>query len=352
MHFLKNTFMLLVVFSVLLDGFAAAEKNEEKNKVVTGKNKDIVVCAEPVITKEGMTVGFRIELTNPSYDNKLVLFAQNDYQYQFNVRLFDGNGVDISPMPTLMPADKQIQNKSDKPDDKYIVINPGTSHVWFLPVPKQIRIDKAKINNENNLQLIPNGKYMAEIKVTVPYFIQDNKGKGFPEKPDCKILKLNLPRIPIRIDSKLFNQDIEKIYQETTKQASLTLIVELSENFEKEPAIRVFIENTGNSDITILKEFKPLPVFFSFHLTKEDGTPISIPGGGKISFGSEPQHVILRPAEFVGVKINICDLDGKLSSGRYKLSVEYHNQYGSNCFKGILKSNTINFVYNNSGAKK
>lgn len=142
---------------------------ETGTEMVKGKNKDVVVCAESVTTNDGMTVGFRIELINPSLDNYLVLFKQDDYLYQFHVRLSDEKGMDVSPMLPLVPAHKRSHYKYGK-KNKYDIVSPGASRVWFIPVSKQVRIGKTKESNENNLQPIPNGKYMAKIFVTVPYF--------------------------------------------------------------------------------------------------------------------------------------------------------------------------------------
>ena len=106
----------------------------------------------------------------------------------------------------------------------------------------------------------------------------------------------------------------------------------------------VLIENTGPNSVTVLKEFRPVPVFFSLNLTKADGTPIGAPGGGKISFGGEVQYVTLAPGELVGISIPLKDVVTDLHAGKYTLMVEYHNQYGENCFQGTLASNTIDIV--------
>ena len=107
--------------------------------------------------------------------------------------------------------------------------------------------------------------------------------------------------------------------------------------------VRIAFVNGGAEPVRLLGEFEPLPVFFSFRLVKADGTPLGLSGGGKIDFGpGRPRYLELAP----GAKHTIDADAGTLLSddlepGRYSLSVEYHNQYGEDCFRGTLRSNAV-----------
>lgn len=105
--------------------------------------------------------------------------------------------------------------------------------------------------------------------------------------------------------------------------------------------IDMMIHNAGAKPVRVLKEFRPHPVFFNLNLVKDDGSIIFTPGAGKISFGRSVRYVELDSNEFVGVSLNLDEIYGELAPGKYKLNVVYHNQYGQDCFKGRLQSNTI-----------
>lgn len=211
----KNNFILvLVVFTSIMSlGYCFAKpkkQGKEETKMVMAKNKDAVVCAECIKANTGSTVGFRIEVINPSADKSLVLVVPDKICFLFYVRLIDQKGLDISPVAPLREADKRGPNSPKK--YKYDIILPGTSHSWFIPVPNQVRADPRKPTNDNNLQATPKGEYMAEIKVVVGYFTQDKGVESIPKYPDFQVLRLTLPRISISVDPNLFNLDIIKTY--------------------------------------------------------------------------------------------------------------------------------------------
>ncbi len=100
--------------------------------------------------------------------------------------------------------------------------------------------------------------------------------------------------------------------------------------------------NSGPETVKLLKRFTPTPVFFEFLVVKDDGTPISVPGAGKISFSSPLQYVKLEKGKNHVVRINLEDvLKERLGVGEYNVSVLYKNQYGTDCFKGRINSNII-----------
>lgn len=101
--------------------------------------------------------------------------------------------------------------------------------------------------------------------------------------------------------------------------------------------------NKGKDSIRLLKHFRPIPIFFSFTVTKSDGTIIDLPGGGKISLINVEYTELNSNKNFI-FDVNLKEiLIEPLNVGRYTLSVEYHNQYGNNCFTGYLQSNTVHF---------
>jgi hypothetical protein len=109
--------------------------------------------------------------------------------------------------------------------------------------------------------------------------------------------------------------------------------------------VRITFQNNGDQEIRMLHHFTPLPVFFAFGLTRADGTPIGIPGAGKISFmEGQVDYLTLRKNEFFGFETDLATLiptTAVLPPGQYELSVTYHNQYGENCFQGQLASTPI-----------
>lgn len=130
--------------------------------------------------------------------------------------------------------------------------------------------------------------------------------------------------------------------RDASLQLSISSIPDSSYDADTFP-IRVMFENRGDEPVSILDAFEPLPVFFSFHLTKSDGTPIPVPGGGKTDFGPQkPDRVKVAPGETFDLTVNLRSLiTGPLPPGQYSVSATYHNQYGEDCFTGRLESNSI-----------
>jgi hypothetical protein len=76
-----------------------------------------------------------------------------------------------------------------------------------------------------------------------------------------------------------------------------------------------------------------------------NGTPINTLGGGKISLSKDSmKYIELRKGKEYRVKLDLKDFlpeKYSLKSGAYNVSVVYRNQYGEDCFKGSLETNTI-----------
>ena len=135
------------------------------------------------------------------------------------------------------------------------------------------------------------------------------------------------------------------------QKTSLRLVIAKTETFAEDKTVIVLLENAGKDSITILKEFAPRPIFFQFNLVKSDGTPIDSPGAGKVDFGRPMKYVTLEPGKFIGITVSLKHVYKELQNGKYELSVQYHNQYGDNCFRGSLISNTIVVVIENEKDK-
>jgi hypothetical protein len=209
----KNIVLSIIFTFILSLGCCFAEQVNQKGEkagVVISKNKDAVVHVECVKTDTGLAVGFRIKIINPSSDKNLVLTMKDNSQNHFIVYLLNKRGLNISPRRKKAPRDGS--NSSN-----YCMIHPRASQTWFIPIPNQVRIDTLK-HNDKNLQTTPSGKYMARIKIIFGYFTQDKDKKDIEKSPKYKRYKVKLANIPVQIDSKSFNQDIEKIYKETKKK--------------------------------------------------------------------------------------------------------------------------------------
>lgn len=132
----------------------------------------------------------------------------------------------------------------------------------------------------------------------------------------------------------------------TQAQLRLRILAEKSAYDPRNIRLGILFENVGPDSIKLLRHFQPVPVFFSIHMTRSDRTPVSIPGAGKISFQKDSiEYLQLNKNEMFGPLINIADLIHpieEISEGDYELSVTYHNQYGEGCFRGKIKSNSIN----------
>jgi hypothetical protein len=108
-------------------------------------------------------------------------------------------------------------------------------------------------------------------------------------------------------------------------------------------SFRVTFSNRSQHSINLLDRFEPLPVFFSFAIVRADGTPVPVSGAGKIDPGPLGLGCIsLRPGETYATDLELAPwLRAPLPPARYDVAVTYHNQYGEECFTGVVTSNTI-----------
>jgi len=140
---------------------------------------------------------------------------------------------------------------------------------------------------------------------------------------------------------------MRNVAYDTQTPLSLSICAVKSSLYTRENIpLRIAFENVSNGKLKILRRFRPVPVFFSIHMARTDGTPINIPGAGKISFQKDSiEYLELNTKEIFGFQINIADLvtsSNGITEGDYELSITYHNQYGDGCFRGKINSNSIN----------
>lgn len=115
----------------------------------------------------------------------------------------------------------------------------------------------------------------------------------------------------------------------------------------------IIFENVSDHHVRILWNFdaQTLPIFFRFDLKSLDGTPVFLPGAGKISFyENSMKYVTLKKGEKRELQINLAELipdSTQVKEGHYNVSVGYNNQYGTDCFKGSVTSNEVQLYLQN-----
>jgi hypothetical protein len=101
--------------------------------------------------------------------------------------------------------------------------------------------------------------------------------------------------------------------------------------------VRVCFHNVGAGPVRLLAQTEPAPVFFSFDIVDETGTPVPTRRGGKIDFGPGPlPYVEVPPGGDWCVDVDLAEVAGRLAPARYRVAVTYHNQYGDGCLTGRL----------------
>lgn len=141
------------------------------------------------------------------------------------------------------------------------------------------------------------------------------------------------------------------LWGQDESDASLKLTVATTSNAvytRSKMPVRITFENVGDQDVRLLKpvdELNVLPAFFKFDLVGGDGKSIFIPGAGKVSFfEGSMKYVTLRRGEKFKMDLNLAKVISPATpvpEGEYSLTVGYHNQYGTDCFKGNATSNAI-----------
>lgn len=117
--------------------------------------------------------------------------------------------------------------------------------------------------------------------------------------------------------------------------------------------INFIFRNTGPRDLRILDVFEfpsTAVIFFRPRLTDSEGTPIQLMGGGKVSLSRDSiKYKELKPEQEYEIQLdlkNFVPRERSLKEGNYNLVFEYYNQYGDDCFRGRLESNSVNLTIN------
>ena len=110
----------------------------------------------------------------------------------------------------------------------------------------------------------------------------------------------------------------------------------------------IVFHNRANEPVKLLNFFNNAAekrVFFTVTLRDSHGSPFFIRGGGKIDIPRYAStYIELKKGEKTVVRINLSDYLSPITSlkaGVYSVSVLYGNQYGENCFRGTLESNSL-----------
>ena len=113
--------------------------------------------------------------------------------------------------------------------------------------------------------------------------------------------------------------------------------------------LKVTFKNVDQTEeIRIIRQFEPLPVFFTFSMIDEHGKYLDIPGAGKVDlYHGAIDYILLSPGETFTLDVNLAQHlinPQKVKAGKYAVSVTYHNQYGENCFRGEIISKPISLI--------
>jgi hypothetical protein len=112
--------------------------------------------------------------------------------------------------------------------------------------------------------------------------------------------------------------------------------------------LTVTFVNLGGEALRLLCYFDPLPVFFAFDMMDEDGRYVAIPKAGKIDiYDSSLPYIKLGSGEDFAIEVNLAGIlayPEDMHSGMYTVTATYHNQYGEDCFRGIVNSNSVSIL--------
>ncbi len=231
---------IIIVGTIMINCFSKTELQEKS--IVNGNNKDLTVYGECVKSKNGFTVGFRINIKNNSLKNDLILKVLPNYVTMFDIIIFNNKkSYAINLIKDKLEfIDNEILENSENseyvivdsistlPPPHYgytnIIIFPKTTLSIFVPIPKDI-IKEENGNIKDKIEIIPSGKYKIETMVSIGYFTLKTR-TYFTFKRDIDKLSKEIEvqsvtfsskNIPIVIDNKLLDEDIERIYNESLK---------------------------------------------------------------------------------------------------------------------------------------
>jgi len=208
--------VMLVVGAALGIETPSTPTGERKTGVISQSTDDVIVTLTPITTPGGNIVGMRFEVINPSASRNLVMLVRKDLSSLYKMTIYNKEGFYISPMSAHHIFLWENAKGADPPY-WHETITPRTSRCWFLPMPKEIRADITKLENENNLKSIPQGEYTIEAAAMLGYFLL-KKGEKIPNYPPYKKSSITFPRIPIRIDPADLELDPLAVYTGNNKK--------------------------------------------------------------------------------------------------------------------------------------
>lgn len=211
--FIKK-FIVSIVLAVGIACCAGENNDKGRGQTTIEKNNDVAIRVECINSSNNSIVGFRVEVINLLADKNVVLVIQNNISALFDFCFINDKGLNISPMTSTAP----MLNGPGVLEYRYIVMTPSTAYVCFYPVPSQVLADPKKLTNTDNLKIIPEDKYMAEIHAYVSYFIQDKITDAIPQYPNFQALRLPKTKIPVVIDKNSINSYVLKTYLDKDKK--------------------------------------------------------------------------------------------------------------------------------------
>jgi len=176
------------------------------------RTAEAVFRVQDVKAAGGAATGFRIEVTNASKDKDLVLSDSADPSAAFEARLINDKWLDVSPMAADMPSTGVAAGKPVA--QAFSVLRPASSRAWFLPVPKQCRIDPTKATNDGNLQPVPEGEYSVVFHLRLKLSQREPGSEANPKSETTREVRLIMPRLWIRVDPKSLTDDVIGAYGE------------------------------------------------------------------------------------------------------------------------------------------
>jgi hypothetical protein len=142
----------------------------------------------------------------------LVVAVHQDGGMAARFDLCNEAGFPVSPMQEAVPAVNRGGGPKTETDLR-VTFPPQTSHSWFVPIPRDVRSEPRRLENEGNLVSIPAGVYTAVAVVNLDYmFVEGGREAALEQVPWPRVRLLKLPSMAIVVDPKLLTEDIVSAY--------------------------------------------------------------------------------------------------------------------------------------------
>ena len=112
-------------------------------------------------------------------------------------------------------------------------------------------------------------------------------------------------------------------------------------------------KNLSDKTLKLLNMFEPAGVFLTINITAEDGRIIQVLRASKADFplSQSFEYIDILKGRTYEKQLNLSsilkDNHIRLSAGKYKLAIAYHNQYGKPSIKGWFNSNLLDLIVGN-----